>query len=158
MTLDMISSVAFGMDSSKASLKREVEAIQQYGNKFRISKEGSIQFPPAPTDRDNEALFDIAKMISIAQGSPLPTLAQWLALLNPFNLEHSRAFFRRRSLLQQQTALSLHRLTSVDEQTTPKSALEYLLRREQTAAESAARAPEYYSPAIRDEVCALVDP
>ena len=86
-TLDMISGVAFGMDSSKASLKREIAQMHCPEGTFS-SELRPADFPASRNDPDTEALLNISEMISIAQRSPFPALAQWLALLNP---RHARA-------------------------------------------------------------------
>ncbi|PHH70609.1 hypothetical protein CDD83_5399 [Cordyceps sp. RAO-2017] len=145
-TLDMISSAAFGMEKSNAALTKEILCVQC----FRPDAEpGPVDFPRATQGPEIEGLLDIADMVAVAQGSPFPTLAQWLALLKP---KHARAHWHRRKLLRRQTAKSLHRLARVGEKVVSQSALDELLRREKMAAAKAGRAPDFYSPAIRDEV------
>ncbi|RDA93724.1 hypothetical protein CP533_0213 [Ophiocordyceps camponoti-saundersi (nom. inval.)] len=146
-TLDMISSAAFGMEKAEAALTKETERVRR----FRLDDAGSgpVVFPRAEQGPETEALLDIADMVSIAQGSPFSTLAQWLALLKP---SHARAHCYRRRLLRRQTAKSLHRLAAVGDGSVAESALDELLRREKMAAGKAGRTPDFYSPAIRDEV------
>ena len=148
-TLDMISSVAFGMDNASGGLARELAHLENVDHPDQ-SERGPAQFRQAPSDPRTEALLDMSKMISIAQGSPFPRLAQWLALL--CSPTHVYAYWCRRSLWKHQTAMSIHHFTSESEKPTVKSALDLLLLREKTAAERIGRNPDYYSPAIRDEV------
>ncbi|RDA88581.1 hypothetical protein CP532_5853 [Ophiocordyceps camponoti-leonardi (nom. inval.)] len=147
-TLDMISSAAFGMEKSEAALTKETERVRRFRPDHPLAS-GPAVFPRAEQGPETEALLDIADMVSIAQGSPFSTLAQWLALLKP---SHARAHWYRRRLLRRQTAKSLHRLAAVGDGSVAESALDELLRREKMAAGKAGRAPDFYSPAIRDEV------
>ncbi|POR31587.1 Putative cytochrome P450 312a1 [Tolypocladium paradoxum] len=147
--LDMISSVAFGMGESKAALKQETLHARCFNvDPYRAPNEPA-DFPTASAGPEIEALLDIPEMVAIAQGSPFPSLAQWLALLKP---KHARAHWHRRSLLRRQTARSLHRLALLGEKSVPESALDQLLWREKMAASKMGREPDFYSPAIRDEV------
>ncbi|KAJ6441061.1 cytochrome P450 monooxygenase [Purpureocillium lavendulum] len=148
-TLDMISSVAFGMEESKSCLKAELSTVQGFiPSAFDLETE-PICFPSAPKDPEIEALLDIPEMISVAQSSPLPTLSQWLALLKP---KHARAQWHRRALLRRQTVRCLQNLALSGEKNVPESALHQLLWREKLAAARAGRQPDFYSPSIRDEV------
>ncbi|PFH55196.1 hypothetical protein XA68_10461 [Ophiocordyceps unilateralis] len=148
-TLDMISGAAFGMEKSEAALTRETERVRRFQSVPGTGPANAAVFARAAQSPETEALLDIADMVSIAQGSPFSTLAQWLALLKP---SHARAHWHRRRLLRRQTAKSLHRLAVVGDGSVPESALDELLRREKMAASKAGRAPDFYSPAIRDEV------
>ncbi|PHH80809.1 hypothetical protein CDD80_6899 [Ophiocordyceps camponoti-rufipedis] len=154
--LDMISSAAFGMEKSEATLTRETTYLTcrlRSGPVLGPGPADAVVFPRAEQSPETEALLDIADMVSIAQGSPFPTLAQWLALLKP---RHARAHWNRRRLLRRQTAKSLHRLAVAGDGSVPESALDELLRREKMAASRAGRAPDFYSPDIRDEVLGYV--
>ncbi|OAQ71843.1 cytochrome P450 monooxygenase [Purpureocillium lilacinum] len=148
-TLDMISSVAFGMEESKSALKGELYAARSFNpSAFEVETE-PVCFPPAPEDPEMEALMDIPDMIAVAQASPFPALAQWLALLKP---KHARAHWHRRALLKRQTERCLYSLALLGDKNAPDSALHQLLWREKMAASRAGRRPDFYSPAIRDEV------
>ncbi|PHH62804.1 hypothetical protein CDD81_6696 [Ophiocordyceps australis] len=148
-TLDMISSVAFGMEDSKAALKSEILCTQGFDVEPAEGVHEPVVFPCAPEDAEIEALLDIPDMVALAQSSPFPTMAQWLALLKP---KHARAHWNRKSLLRRQTAKSLHRLSLMGEKAVPESALDELLWRESMAASKTGRNADFYSPAIRDEV------
>jgi len=148
-TLDMISSVAFGMEESKSALKAELHAARSFSpSAFEVETE-PVCFPPAPEDPEMEVLMDIPDMIAVAQASPFPALAQWLALLKP---KHARAHWHRRALLKRQTERCLYNLALLGDKNAPDSALHQLLWREKMAASRAGRRPDFYSPAIRDEV------
>lgn len=145
----MISSVAFGMEESKSALKGELYAARSFNpSAFEVETE-PVCFPPAPEDPEMEALMDIPDMIAVAQASPFPALAQWLALLKP---KHARAHWHRRALLKRQTERCLYSLALLGDKNAPDSALHQLLWREKMAARRAGRRPDFYSPAIRDEV------
>ncbi|KJZ79678.1 hypothetical protein HIM_01147 [Hirsutella minnesotensis 3608] len=148
-SLDMISSAAFGMDESQAAIAKEIRQIKSFPSVVLDDSRKSIDFPQAAQGPEIEALLDIADMVAIAQASPFPTLAQYSALLKP---KHARAHWHRRALLQRQTARCLTRLAITGGASAPQSALEELLRREKSTASRANRRPDYYSPAIRDEV------
>ncbi|KND86783.1 putative cytochrome P450 312a1 [Tolypocladium ophioglossoides CBS 100239] len=148
-TLDMISSVAFGMEASQAALTQEILHARFFSSDAYRAPNEPAAFPAAPANPEIEALLDIPEMVAIAQGSPFPALAQWLALLQP---KHARAHWHRRSLLRRQTMRSLHRLALLGEKSVPESALDQLLLREKMAASRMGREPDFYSPAIRDEV------
>lgn len=124
-TLDMISSAAFGMEKSNAALSKEVEQVQSFHPEMALDMSGPLEFPRAAQAPDIEALLDMADMMAIAQGSPFPTLAQWLALLKP---RHARAHWQRRALISRQTTKSLRRLASTGDESVPESALDELLR------------------------------
>ncbi|UNI17558.1 hypothetical protein JDV02_003890 [Purpureocillium takamizusanense] len=142
-TLDMISSVAFGMEESRSSLRAELAAARRSAP----ADAEPARFPPAPEDPEAEALLDIPDMIAVAQASPFPALAQRLALLKP---RHARAHWHRRRLLRRQTERCLDTLAA--DKHVPDCALHQLLWREKMAARRAGRPPDFYSPAIRDEV------
>ncbi|EQL01292.1 cytochrome P450 monooxygenase [Ophiocordyceps sinensis CO18] len=148
-TLDMISSAAFGMEKSKAALSKEMLRVQSFDIKGGPESSAVVEFPRATQDPEIEALLDMANMMAIAQGSPFPTLAQWLGLLKP---RHARAHWHRRVLLRRQTEKSLQRLASTGDESVPESALGQLLRREKRAAAKMGRPPDFWSHAIRDEV------
>lgn len=133
---------------SKAALRKEITRVECFDPHVSPTY-GPVDFPSAPEDAETEALLDIPEMVAIAQASPLPTLAQRLALLKP---KHARAYWHRRSLLRRQTARSLHRLALMGEKSAPESALDHPLWREQTATGKMGQDPDFYSPAIRDEV------
>ncbi|KAG8409884.1 hypothetical protein J3458_018964 [Metarhizium acridum] len=107
------------------------------------------RFPTAPTDAYLESILDIPEMVAIAQKSFFPTLSQRLALLSP---KHARAQWYRRRLIRKQTEQALRRISSLGDQYAPKSALDHLLHREMVASSRAGRAPDFFSPVIRDEV------
>src|SRR5699024_2020292 len=66
-TLDMISSVAFGMEESKSALKAELHAARSFSpSAFEVETE-PVCFPPAPEDPEMEVLMDIPDMIAVAQ-------------------------------------------------------------------------------------------
>ncbi|KAM0460834.1 hypothetical protein ACHAO4_001629 [Trichoderma viride] len=147
-TLDMICSVAFGMDDKSSSLQHEISHIQSISPTFPDVKGEPACFTSAPVTPELEGLFNIPEMVSIAQASPFPSISQALALLNP---KHARAHWNRKTLMMRQTDKSLQRLTlggSIE----CKSALDQLLWREMNAAKVAGRLPDYYSPVIRDEL------
>lgn len=137
------------MEKSKAALSKEMLRVQSFDIKGGPESSAVVEFPRATQDPEIEALLDMANMMAIAQGSPFPTLAQWLALLKP---RHARAHWHRRVLLRRQTEKSLQRLASTGDESVPESALGQLLRREKRAAAKMGRPPDFWSHAIRDEV------
>jgi hypothetical protein len=159
-TLDMICGIAFGMESGSSALQHETAHVQNINPKFPDIKGEPVYFPPAPIIPELEALFDIPEMVAIAQASPFPSFSQAIALLNP---KHARAHWDRKTLLRRQVDISLRR-RSLQPLTSPssecnspcsdecKSALDQLLWQEMKAAKKTGRAPDYHSPAIRDEV------
>ncbi|KAL6806780.1 cytochrome P450 [Trichoderma sp. SZMC 28013] len=147
-TLDMICGVAFGMEDTKSALRHEIAHVQSTNPTFPTMEDGPVYFSQARAIPELEALLDIPKMVSIAQASPFPTFSQFLALLKP---KHARAQWNRRALVKRQINRSLPRLTSAGAEGC-KSALDQLLWREMNAAKEADRLPDYYSPAIRDEI------
>lgn len=147
--LDIISSVAFGLDDGNGTLEREISHTQSFNpNEFR-GFSGPLRFPRAPTDPETESLFDLADMIAIAQGSPFPTLSQHLAMLKP---KHAKAWWYRRRLIHRQTTRSVKKLKEGRGEFMRECALDQLLWREMNAAKKADRKPDFYSPIIRDEV------
>lgn len=148
-TLDTICGVAFGMDKSKAALANEYHHIEGFSTGIYDVSSQPVDFPVAATDADIDALLDIPEMIAIAQKSPFPTLAQWLAMLKP---KHARAHFARQSLIKRKTTESLKNMYAMGEKYSAKSALDHLLQREMAAAAKTGRRPDFYSPVIRDEV------
>ncbi|UKZ50020.1 hypothetical protein TrVGV298_004277 [Trichoderma virens] len=147
-TLDMICGVAFGMDDTKSALQHEVHHVQSTNPIFPNIEGESVHFSRARAIPELEALFDISKMLSIAQASPFPSYSQFLALFKP---KHARAQWNRRALIKQQIDRSLPRLMLAGVEGC-ESALDQLLWREMNAAKEADRLPDYYSPAIRDEI------
>lgn len=147
-TLDIICSVAFGMEDAKTAIGGEISHVEALSPFPAEPSHEPAHFPTAPTDPEIDALLDIAIMMSIAQKSPLPALSQRLALLKP---RHARALWHRRSLIRRQTSLSISKLAreGSDSRT---SALDQLLWREMKAADKADRPADFYSSAIRDEV------
>lgn len=149
-TLDMICGVAFGMDKQMSAVGQEIRSIEDFNPLCYLAKDEPVHFPTSPEDSYIESLLDIPEMVSIAQKSPLPTLSQWLALLNP---KHARCHWNRRALIRRQTEKALDRISSDGEKHVAKSALDHLLRREMIASSREGREPDFFSPAIRDEVC-----
>lgn len=147
-TLDMICGVAFGMEDAKSALRHQTAHVQATNPIFPSIEGGPVCFSPAPAIPELEALFNIPEMIAIAQASPFPLLAQSMALLKP---RHARAHWNRRALIRRQIDRSLQRLALAGSDGC-ESALDQLLWREMNAAKEAGRLPDYYSPAIRDEV------
>ncbi|KAH7002334.1 cytochrome P450 [Ilyonectria destructans] len=147
--LDIISSVAFGLDDGKGSLEREISHTQSFNpNEFK-GFNGPLRFPQAPTDPETESLFDLADMIAIAQSSPFPTLSQHLAMLKP---KHAKAWWYRRRLIHRQTTRSVKKLKEGRGEFMRECALDQLLWREMNAAKKADRKADFYSPNIRDEL------
>ncbi len=144
-TLDMISGVAFNMDEAKCSLRSSINQLNHDSGMFQPGTK-TAEFAAPPLSPEVEALLDIPDMIAAAQGSPFPFLAQMLALLR--NPKHLRCFWRRRSMLMRQTDIRLAR----PENSPPQCALDSLLQREKKIADETGRDPDFYSPAIRDEV------
>ncbi|KAH6605821.1 hypothetical protein Trco_004974 [Trichoderma cornu-damae] len=147
-TLDMICGVSFGMEDAKSALRHETAHALATNPTFSRVKGGPACFPSAPAIPELEALFDIPEMVSIAQGSPFPSFSQFLALLNP---RHARAHWNRKTLIMRQIDRSLQRLLLAGAEGC-ENALDQLLWREMNAAKEAERLPDYYSPAIRDEI------
>lgn len=152
MTLDMITSVAFGFGESRSCLPRELSCIRRHSAPGRGRDGGGpVVFPTAPSDAETEALLETPEMVAIAQASPFPALAQWLALLNP---RHARAQWTRRAVLRRQTTACLRKMAAAGDkrEAAPESALHHLLHGEKMAAAKAGRKPDFFSAAIRDEV------
>ncbi|KAL6897204.1 cytochrome P450 [Trichoderma evansii] len=147
-TLDMICAVAFGMEDTSPALQHEIAHVQAINPTFPNVEGKPAYFPPAPITPELEGLFNIPEMVSIAQASPFPSFSQTLALLNS---KHARAHWNRKTLIMRQTDKSLQRLTLAGLPEC-KSALDQLLWREMNAAKENGRLPNYYSPAIRDEL------
>ncbi|KAF7552522.1 hypothetical protein G7Z17_g4269 [Cylindrodendrum hubeiense] len=147
-TLDIISSVAFGIDDGKGTLEKELSYMQSFSPSAPIDANGPVEFPQAPTSPETEALFDLADMIAIAQSSPFPWWSQHLAMLKP---KHAKAWWYRRRLIHRQTTKSVKKLKD-GRGLTRECALDQLLWREMNAAKKADRQPEFYSPVIRDEL------
>ncbi|KAL6875158.1 cytochrome P450 [Trichoderma novae-zelandiae] len=147
-TLDMICVAAFGMENAKSALRQETAHVQSTEPIFPTTEDGPVEFPRAPTIPELDALFDGPKMVSIAQGSPFPYFSQFLALMTP---SHARAHWNRKTLIMGQIDKSLQRLIQSGADGC-ESALDQLLWREMNAAKEADRLPDYYSPAIRDEI------
>lgn len=148
-TLDIICSVAFGMEDTKTALRHEIGHVRSVNPGVSRIADDPVIFPPGPIDPEIVALLDIPEMVAVAQKSAFPTFSQWLALLNP---KHARAQWHRRRLIQRQTVKSLHKLANSGSDGC-ESALDQLLWREMNAAKKADRQPDFYSARIRDEVC-----
>ncbi|KID78660.1 Cytochrome P450 monooxygenase TRI13 [Metarhizium brunneum] len=148
-TLDTICAVAFGMDREMSAVGHQTRHIEGFKPVEHWGLGVVARFPTAPTDAYLESILDIPEMVAIAQKSFFPTLSQRLALLSP---KHARAHWNRRRLIRKQTEQALRRISSLGDQYTPKSALDHLLHREMMASSRAGRAPDFFSPAIRDEV------
>ncbi|KAL7938653.1 cytochrome P450 [Trichoderma chlorosporum] len=149
-TLDMICGVAFGMEDTKSAIQHETAHVKSTCTNLTIPEhEGApVLFSKAQVIPETEALLDISDMLSIGQASPFPTYSQFFALLKP---RHARAQLNRRALMRRQTDRSLPRLRLTGAEGC-QSALDQLLWREMNAAKEANRLPDYYSPAIRDEI------
>ncbi|KAM5345899.1 hypothetical protein ACJ41O_011760 [Fusarium nematophilum] len=147
-TVDIICSVAFGLDEDKATLRREFSHIQSLDLAPLPTVDEPVSFPQAPADPEIDALFDIREMIAIATSSPFPAWGQRLAMLIP---RHARAWWYRRGLIRRQTRNSVKKLQDGGEGRR-ESALDQLLWREMNAAKKADREPDFYSPVIRDEL------
>lgn len=148
-TLDTICAVAFGMDREMSAVGHQTRHIERFKPVEHWGLGVAARFPTAPTDAYLESILDIPEMVAISQKSFFPTLSQRLALLSP---KHARAHWNRRRLIRKQTEQALRRISSLGDQYTPKSALDHLLHREMMASSRAGRAPDFFSPAIRDEV------
>lgn len=142
-TLDTICAVAFGMDREMSAVGHQTRHIEGFKPVEHWGLDVVARFPTAPTDAYLESILDIPEMVAIAQKSFFPTLSQRLALLSP---KHARGLIRK------QTEQALRGISSLGDQYTPKSALDHLLHREMMASSRAGRAPDFFSPAIRDEV------
>ncbi|KAF5136941.1 Cytochrome P450 monooxygenase TRI13 [Metarhizium anisopliae] len=147
-TLDTICAVAFGMDREMSAVGHQTRHVEGFKPVENWGLGVVARFPTAPTDAYLESILDIPEMVAIAQKSFFPTLSQRLALLSP---KHARAHWNRRRLIRKQTEQALRRISSLGDQYTPKSALDHLLHREMMASSRAGRAPDFFSPAIRDE-------
>ncbi|KAH0492809.1 hypothetical protein TgHK011_007740 [Trichoderma gracile] len=147
-TLDMICVAAFGMENAKSALQQAIAHVQSTNPTIPEHEDAPADFPIAPTIPELDALFDGPKMVSIAQSSPFPGISQFLALLTP---EHARAHWNRKTLIMGQIDKSLQRLIQSGSDGC-ESALDQLLLQEMNAAKKADRLPDYYSPAIRDEI------
>lgn len=144
----MICAVAFGMEDTSSALQHETAHVQATAPSFPNVEGEPACFAPAPITPELDGLFNIPEIVSIAQASPFPSFSQALALLNP---KYARAHWNRKTLIMRQTDKSLQRLTLAGSYKC-KSALDQLLWREMNAAKETGRLPDYYSPAIRDEV------
>jgi hypothetical protein len=151
--LDIICSVAFGMEDSKAALHKEASHTVFADGADPASKGSEEPFDFAPVDPDPEiaALLDIPDMMALGQRAPFPNLAQYIALLKP---EHAKGWYYRRALIKRQIVNSLKKLNKGG-MGSRESALDQLLWREMCAADKAGREPEFFSPIIRDEVSFL---
>ncbi|KAK7432279.1 hypothetical protein QQZ08_001224 [Neonectria magnoliae] len=147
-TLDIICSVAFGLDDDKGTLQREITHVQSLPSSGPSNENDPVHFTHGPTHPKTAALFDLADMISVAQSSPFPAWSQALAMLKP---KHAKAWWHRRRLIQRQTTKSVKKLTE-GSLSARECALDQLLWREMNAAKKADRKPDYYSPVIRDEL------
>lgn len=150
--LDIISSVAFGMEGMSSALQQEAVFLRTINPKLPASATESVSFDRTTMSREVEALLDIPEMLAIGQGSPFPKTTQILAAL--FRPKHARAFWHQRSLMVEQTTKALKKVTDGGEDTR-SSALDYLVLREMKIAERLGRKPNSYSPAIRNEVILL---
>jgi hypothetical protein len=146
-TLDIICSVAFGLDEGKETLRREIAHLRSFDPSVPDTDD-PVPFPNAPADPEVTALLNLSDMIAIAQSSPFPAISQHLAMLRP---KHAKAWWYRRRLVHRQTAKSVKKLQG-GKTFSQKCALDQLLWREMCAAEKANRKPDFYSPIIRDEV------
>lgn len=136
------------MEDTNSALRHEAAHVQSTNPMFPRVEGGPVYFSQARAIPELEALFNIPEMVSIAQGSPFPAFSQFLALLKP---RHARAHWNRKTLIMRQIDRSLQRLILAGAAGC-ESALDQLLWREMNAAKEAERLPNYYSPAIRDEV------
>lgn len=140
----MICGIAFGMEQAHGSLASSIRHIKSRQSGTLQPGTKTFQFPQPTLSPEVEALLNMPNMVATAQSSLLPELS-WLALLKPKN---AMSFWRRRVLMRQMTDSLLART----EASPAECALGHLLQREQEAAEKAGREPDFYSPAIRDEV------
>ncbi|KEY73823.1 hypothetical protein S7711_03121 [Stachybotrys chartarum IBT 7711] len=147
--LDIISSVAFGMEGMSPALQQEAAFLETINPNLPASAAEPVSFDRTTMSREVEALLDIPEMLAIGQGSPFPKTTQILAAL--FRPKHARAFWHQRSLMVDQTNKALRKVTDGGEDTR-SSALDYLVLREMKIAERLGRKPNSYSPAIRDEL------
>ncbi|KAH6896681.1 cytochrome P450 [Thelonectria olida] len=146
-TLDIICSVAFGLDEDNETLRSEIAYLRSF-DPCVTDIDDPVHFPNAPAIPEVTALLNLSDMIAIAQSSPFPSISQHFAMLRP---KHARAWWYRRRLVHRQTAKSVKRLQE-GKAFSQECALDQLLWREMCAAKKARRKPNFYSPIIRDEL------
>ena len=147
--LDAICSVAFGLGDGDTSLRQQLTHTEPQTPQISLANTAiPASFTSASLDSELKALLDIPEMMATAQRNPFPWLAQRLRLLRP---RHAKAMWFRKKLIWRQTQKSLRRLDEKGERA-KTCALDQLVWREMMAARKAGRRPDFYSPAIRDEV------
>lgn len=144
--MDAIRSVAFGLEDSSRSLLRDIENVRPQTPSF--NKHGAAEFIAAETSEEAAAIIDATEIVVGGMKTSNPWFFHTKAILTP---KHLRAWFKRKAMIDAQTAKGLKRLSENGEGAR-KNALDQILWREMGASRKSGHKPNFYSPAIRHEV------
>jgi hypothetical protein len=152
--LDIIMAVAFGLDTSRASLQVDLNQLTRSTNPVCVTIENeTAKFPELSPPVELQALLTLTASVGIAARSPSVWLRHWMLRQTAPMKE---ALATRELLTSTEVKMALERLRNDElSEDSQKSALDQIILRETAAAAKEGRQPEYHSRPIYDEVCTL---
>ncbi|KAF4958665.1 hypothetical protein FGADI_2213 [Fusarium gaditjirri] len=157
-TLDVITAVSFGLDDEDSATKRQLDdmvARSTAGVIFTQPGKKTVDFPVHPLTAELDATMTIIESSGIGFSSPIPRWHYWVIKKFPYlkNAFRIREEWTRREVDKAVEAISKD---GSENEWVTRSALEFMVLREATAAKKAQRAPRFHRPRIYDELFGFI--
>lgn len=154
--LDTITAVSFGLDDGNSATRRQLKDImsKSSGFSFTESKQNVMEFPILPLTAELNAIVTIIRSAAVGFSSPFPRLHHWF--LRQFrDMKDAITVKERWTRNEIDKAIKAISENGLENTFVTRSALEYIVLREATAAKKTERQPRFHRRRIYDEVCFL---
>ncbi|GKT64942.1 cytochrome P450 [Colletotrichum tofieldiae] len=148
-TYDIMMTAAFGIEEQNSYTLDRLRTVQK-SNKVEINGDASIQLVKFPHTQKPELLTALDTLNSRVNETFRSTVPKTTHMINSFRPSVRRAFRSKRRIVQSYIDRSVEKLSQSCSKEEFASAVDYVVSREKSAAESAGRRPAFHSLRMSD--------
>ncbi|KAJ4007488.1 hypothetical protein NW752_007532 [Fusarium irregulare] len=145
--LDIIICAAFGLDTEKTQLVKEIQELKPHSDPATIKKDDEFQFKPVSLNEELNALAIVGDSVAKVIKTPVPLVFHFL--YRNLSSKWKKAFALASQLQEREIANGIKRRRNGEAM---KCALDEISVREEAMAEKEGRKPDYYSQVITSEL------
>jgi len=151
--LDIIICTAFGLDTEKTQLVKEIQELKPHSDPSTIKNGDEFRFKPVALNEELNALAIVGDSVAKVIKTPAPPVFHFL--YRNLSSKWKKAFALASQLQEREIANGIKRRRNGEAM---KCALDEISVREEAMAKKEGRAPDYYSQVITSEVSYMTEP
>ena len=145
--MDIIICAAFGLDTEKTQLVKEIQELKPHSDPATIKNDDEFQFKPVSLNEELNALAIVGESVAKVIKTPAPLVFHFL--YRNLSSKWRKAFALASQLQEREIANGIKRRRNGEAM---KCALDEISVREEALAKKEGRKPDYYSQVITSEV------